>query len=97
MVSTHLRKEVKMAIPSIIIHTAKRFGYLTIWAAAGIAIANFLPRWFQFSADHLGSPWYGVATVSVMFILFISYRIAQMDVEQEERRRARVLASLKGE
>lgn len=86
-----------MKIPSILLHTAKRFAVMAICVAAGISVAMFLPVLFQFSNDHFGSSLYAVSILIVAVMLYFSYQIAKLDVEQEKRRQARVLASLKSE
>lgn len=75
-------------------HTARRFASMALWTVAFVLVLTAIPHVLQFSDDYLGSSWYALIVMLLSFMLYISYKIAKLDVSMEERRSERVFDEL---
>ena len=82
-------------VPEIVKFTIKNFIILLAVAIAILAFSVVGTYIVSFSNYYLGNPFYGIIIIFLMFIMIISFKMAQMDVKTEERKRERTFEDLK--
>lgn len=86
-----------MNIPEIIKYTLIRFVELVWWMSKALAIGAIVALFVTYSHDVLGNPFYGIGLTIFIFMIYISYKVAKLDIKDKEYQRDKILDLLKKE
>lgn len=82
-------------VPEIVKFTIKNFMIILAWSTAILAFAFIGVFAINFSNYYLGNPFFGAVLIFLIAIMFISFKMAQVDVKVEDRKREQLLEELK--